>query len=60
MTAPRPNSRRRTLPAPLREALARLGIAPAEVQAWARRPDGQIVLRLTNGMKLVLKPEVKP
>lgn len=60
MTAPRLNPRRRTLPAPLREALARLGIAPSEVQAWARRPDGQIVLRLTNGMKLVFKPEVTP
>lgn len=60
MTAPRPNPRRRALPAPLREALARLGLTPAEVQAWAYRPDGQVVLRLTNGMKLVFKLEVKP
>jgi len=58
MTRTRPNPRRRCLPAALREALARLGLTPEEVQAWARRPDGRVVLRLRNGMKVVLKLEV--
>ena len=35
-------------------ALQRRGLTPQAVERWLRRPNGDLVLCLTNGMKLVL------
>ena len=46
-----------SLPPFAMQAAAKVGIDAAELQGWALRTDGSVVLLCANGMKFIVAPE---